>query len=165
MNSLFFLKQKGFVLSQKLTVKCSQIQHDLCRYLLTSPTSAHAALHVFICLFAGSFTKLPVLSSRDCVTKGFCSCVRLKPALSTIVIYSGLILIIVRPLFILYAHATTGYFRDMLPSLLHTTLFCFLCFEYISKVVCAKKFTESEYYLEDRKVIYVWTFWLEKFGN
>ena len=106
--------------------------------------------------FSDTLMKLPVLSSHQCVTRDFCSCVRLKFVLSTIVIYSGVILIHVRPVFILYAHATTGYFRDILPSLLQTTMYSFLCFEYVCKVILSKQFSESQYYTEDRKIIYVW---------
>lgn len=64
-----------------------------------------------------------------------CVCSRLGPAFVAILAYSAVILLIGRPAMIAHAYATSGNFRDILPSLLHTVMYCFICSEYLTKAL------------------------------
>lgn len=82
-----------------------------------------------------SFLKIRIVDTDCCDNKTeVCVCSGLGPTFSAILAYSALILLIVRPVFIAHAYLTTGYYRDILPSLLHTVMYCFICSEYLTRV-------------------------------
>lgn len=71
----------------------------------------------------------------NCGTEGTsfhpCICTKLNTAFVAIIFYSFIVIFIGRPAMIIYGHLTSGYYRDILPSLLQTVMYCFLCSEYI----------------------------------
>lgn len=105
----------------------------------------------------GSLFNLKIISNESCDCKWeTCDCSNLNPALIAILIYSAVVLLLARPLEILYARSTDGYFRDVLPGLLHTVMYCFLCSEYISKIVFKKYNTKMRIYPGNNKsILYV----------
>ncbi|XP_053407658.1 uncharacterized protein LOC128559579 [Mercenaria mercenaria] len=81
-----------------------------------------------------------------------CVCSRLGPTFVAVLAYSAVILLIARPVMIMYAHATSGYFRDILPSLLHTVMYCFICSEYLSRALRYQtRFNAVGYVAKDKK--------------
>ncbi|XP_052781102.1 uncharacterized protein LOC128217770 [Mya arenaria] len=92
-----------------------------------------------------TITELKILSNKECNVSGFnCNCVKLNSVMVAILLYITFVLLIVRPGYILYAHATSGYFWDILPSLLPTVIFTFICSEYIGKVLIRSQYWNNE---------------------
>ncbi|WAR21971.1 hypothetical protein MAR_015945 [Mya arenaria] len=90
-------------------------------------------------------TELRILSNIECNVPGLkCDCVQLNTAMVAVLIYSAIVLLMVRPGYIMYAYATSGYFRDILPSLLQTVMFTFICSEYIGKVLIRPQYCNNE---------------------
>lgn len=69
---------------------------------------------------------------RDVLSSTPCICTKLNTAFVAVLFYAFLVLFIGRPIMILYGHMTSGFYRDILPSLLQTVLYCFICSEYIT---------------------------------
>ncbi|KAH3785357.1 hypothetical protein DPMN_163444 [Dreissena polymorpha] len=87
-----------------------------------------------------SMLKLAILSNKECVTNSqTCDCVKLNTVLVAVLVNSAILLFIAKPGYMLYAHATSGYFRDIIPSLLQTVLFTYICAEYIGKVIVQRR--------------------------
>ncbi|WAR04075.1 hypothetical protein MAR_010633 [Mya arenaria] len=74
-----------------------------------------------------TITELKILSNKECNVSVFnCNCVKLNSAMVAVLLYITIVLLIVRPGYILYAHATSGYFWDILPRVCWfvTIVFC-----------------------------------------
>ncbi|XP_052818516.1 uncharacterized protein LOC128244560 [Mya arenaria] len=92
-----------------------------------------------------TITELKFLSNKKCNVSVFnCNCVKLNSAMVAVLLYIIFVVLIVRPGYILYAHATSGYFWDILPSLLQTVIFTFICSEYIHKVLIRSQYWNNE---------------------
>ncbi|KAH3785387.1 hypothetical protein DPMN_163475 [Dreissena polymorpha] len=84
--------------------------------------------------------KLDILSNRECVTiSKTCDCVKLNTVLVAVLVNSAILLFIAKPGYMLYARATSGYFRDIIPTLLQTVLWTYICAEYINKVIIQRR--------------------------
>lgn len=81
-----------------------------------------------------ALVRMKILDS-SCQTSDFCKtpciCTKLNTAFAALLFYSFLVLFAGRPAMIIYGHMTSGFFRDILPSLLQTVMFCFISSEYI----------------------------------
>ncbi|KAL3864930.1 hypothetical protein ACJMK2_006573 [Sinanodonta woodiana] len=71
--------------------------------------------------------------------KSSCVCARFNGVYFAILIYSALILFLARPGMIVYGLLQSNKFRDILPSLLNTVIFCLFSIEYIRGLHVSKK--------------------------
>ncbi|KAH3785226.1 hypothetical protein DPMN_163311 [Dreissena polymorpha] len=87
-----------------------------------------------------SMLKLDILSNKECVTNSkTCDCVKLNTVLVAVLVNSAILLFLAKPGYMLYACLTSGYFRDIIPSILQTVLFTHICSQYICKVIVQRR--------------------------
>ncbi|KAH3871732.1 uncharacterized protein LOC127868567 [Dreissena polymorpha] len=83
-----------------------------------------------------SCLKVVILSNKECGSKsGTCACDKLNAGLVLVLSFNAILLLIVKPGYMVYAHATSGNFRDLISSLLPMALLQVICIEYILKVI------------------------------
>ncbi|KAH3785354.1 hypothetical protein DPMN_163441 [Dreissena polymorpha] len=84
--------------------------------------------------------RLDILSNKECVTNSkTCDCVKFNTVLVAVLVHSFILLFIAKPGCMLYARATSGYFWDIIPSLLQTVLYTCICIDYIFKVIVQRR--------------------------
>ncbi|KAL4231222.1 hypothetical protein ACF0H5_008804 [Mactra antiquata] len=79
---------------------------------------------------------LKIINTQCCVEEDeICVCSKFGPSFVAVMLYSVVLLLIVRPIHLMTSLADDGVFRDIIPSLLHSVLYCFVCSEYIGTLL------------------------------